>query len=85
MIVELIKSLLGGPDHEFKEISADYLLKQKSKMNTEKYARWLRKKSASCKAMIVMQKEKGSTVPQFWIDGLEMIENEIEKIEKIIG
>jgi len=85
MIVELIKSLLSGPDYEFKKISAGYLLKQKSKMNTEKYVRWLRKKSAFCKAMIVIQKEKGLSIPQFWIDGFEMIENEREKVEKIVA
>lgn len=83
MIPEFIKSFLGGSDYEFKKISADYLLKQKSRMSTEEYARWLRKKSTLYGAMIAMQKDKGSPVPQFWVDGFKLIEDEREKIEKI--
>lgn len=85
MIPELIKSFLGGSNYEFKKISADYLLKQKSKMNTEKYVRWLRKKSVFYGAIITMQKEKGLSIPQFWIDGFKSIEDEREEMEKIIS
>ena len=83
MASELMKKILGGPDYEFKKISTDYLLKHRSKMNTEKYWRWLRKKSVFYNAMIIMQKKKGSSVPQFWTNGLRLIKSEIEKIEKM--
>ena len=83
MILGFIKGLLGGPDYEFRKISAGYLFKKKTEMGTEKYAKWLRRKNASCEAMIIIQKEKGLAVPQFWIDAFELIKDERRKIEEI--
>ncbi|MCK4800121.1 hypothetical protein KAS31_04045 [Candidatus Parcubacteria bacterium] len=83
MILESIKDLFGGVDYQFKKITLKYFLKHKSRMSTEKYLKWLKKKNAYYNAMITVQREKGSTVPQFWIDGIGLIESEIEKVKKL--
>ena len=83
MILEAIKDIFGGVDYQFKKIKLEYFLKHKAKMNPEKYLKWLRKKNTYYNAMITMQQEKGSTVPQFWIDGVKLIKDEIEKVKKL--
>lgn len=82
MILEAIKDLFGGVDHQFKKIKLEYFLEHKAKMNPERYLKWLKKKNAYYNAMITVQRERGSAIPQSWIDGIGLIEEEITKTEE---
>lgn len=50
-------------------------------MNTEEYAKWLRKQLAEYSSMAYSRKFEGRQVPLDWITGICLIENEIDKIK----
>lgn len=82
MILDFIKNLFKGPDHEFEKITPEFLLKQKLKMGKEQYIKWLLKQATVCQAIISMRKEKNFPIPQMWIDKFQLIEAERDKVQK---
>lgn len=79
-----IKDLLTGPDASFQKLfEPNFFTNNRQKLFTiEEYAKWLRKQYAYYGSMAYERKEKGLSLPQQWINGLRLIENEIEKIKK---
>ncbi|OGZ98815.1 MAG: hypothetical protein A3C07_00580 [Candidatus Sungbacteria bacterium RIFCSPHIGHO2_02_FULL_47_11] len=79
-----IKDLLGGPNAAFQKlVTPGFFSSERAKLFTlDEYAKWLRKQYAYYGSMAYVQKEKGLSIPQQWIDGLRMIEDEIEKVKK---
>jgi hypothetical protein len=79
--IDFLKEIFTTPDAAFKKLFvSNYFLSQRAKMNTEEYARWLNKQYAEYCAMAYIRKYKGLSVSSSWIDGLKLIEIEIEKI-----
>lgn len=82
-LVDLLKEIFSSPNMVFKKLlEPNYFSSQRAKMNTEEYARWLRKQYAYCGSMAYTRKYKGFSIPPSWIDGLRLTEAEIEKIKK---
>ena len=81
---DFIKDIFGGPNTAFQKLLAPgFFVNQRAKLLTlEEYAKWLRKQYASHIAIVYIQKEKGFPIPQQWVDGLRIIESEIEKVKK---
>jgi len=81
--LEFLKEIFSSPDTVFKKLLVpNYFSSQRAKTNTEEYARWLRKQYAYFGSMAYTRKYKGLSIPSSWIDGLRLIEVEIEKIKK---
>jgi hypothetical protein len=83
-VTEFIKDIFGGPERAFQKLSAPgYFSHKRVELFTiEAYAKWLLKIYVKHGSMAFMRKEEGSQVPQQWLDGLRMIEAEIDKIRK---
>jgi len=85
MNFNFLKNLISGPDAEFKKLTPGYFSLQKSRMGIEKYRKWLLKKRVYYSVMISVEEKKSTSIPQNWIDGLKLIENELEneKVQQI--
>jgi|GEM_PF-4748848 len=83
-IIEFIKDIFFVLFRAFQKLSEPgyFLNKRVELFNIEAYARWLLKTYVKHGSMAFMRKEEGSQVPQQWLDGLRMIEAEIDKIRK---
>lgn len=82
--LDLLKEIFTGPHAAFKKLlEPNYLASQRARMSTEEYARWMRKQYAYYGSMAITQKMKGLPVPPSWIDGMRMLEDEMDRLKQI--
>lgn len=70
---------------DLKDLTPEFFVRQRAKMLMPDYIKWLRYQYTYFGAEALERKEKGLPIPQALIDGLRMIEKEMEDFGKRSG
>ena len=62
-----------------------FLRKKRTESSFQDYAKWLRTEYTFCWAIFLERKEKGMSISSSFIDGVKLLEQEMENIEKQYG
>ncbi len=77
--MEFLKSLFKSDNAYFKEITPEFLAKQRQGHLGDAYVKWLRAKNGQLQAFLIARKEVSGIIPAEWSDKLVMVEQAIEK------
>jgi hypothetical protein len=81
VVLRLKKSKYKSPQ----DLTLEFLRKKQAENSFQDYAKWLRIEYTFCRAVFLERKEKGMSISPSFIDGVKLLEQEMENIEKQYG
>ncbi len=85
LIKNFIKRKYWGSEISIRDLTQELFDKQRRKMDTPSYRKWLRHHYTLFSANALERKAHKMPIPSFWIGKLRLLEKELEDAEKLMG
>ena len=79
-LLNFLKEIFSGSEAAFKRLTPELIKEKKKKLSPQGYAIWLRREITYYVAILIEVREKGDSVPQDWIDKIEMLKKELTEL-----
>jgi len=81
-LLDFFIEMFQRPEAAFRKLTPELIGEKKRKLFLRDYLRWLKRTITYYEAMVMEIREKGGSVPQDWVEKIEMLKKELSDIQR---